>query len=198
MVDGYLMHHGIKGQKWGVRRFQNEDGTYTAEGRQRRIYRNNIIRNRPYTKDVNNIVDTMSRKDKMLLGTSTKKNEKWIDPKYELETLTNKAKTVVIKEGKTPVSFVEIWTNGSNTGEIAIGTNKNYRGKGYASKAAKKAIKWADTYGKTSIKELKWIPKETNTASINLAKKLGFEESKEQNLDGYLELIRKNPNYKGG
>lgn len=31
-----LYHHGIKGQKWGVRRFQNEDGTYTAEGKSRR------------------------------------------------------------------------------------------------------------------------------------------------------------------
>lgn len=29
------MHHGIKGQKWGVRRFQNEDGTLTAEGKAR-------------------------------------------------------------------------------------------------------------------------------------------------------------------
>lgn len=25
--DEYLQHHGIKGQKWGVRRFQNHDGT---------------------------------------------------------------------------------------------------------------------------------------------------------------------------
>lgn len=23
----FLAHHGIKGQKWGIRRFQNEDGT---------------------------------------------------------------------------------------------------------------------------------------------------------------------------
>lgn len=31
-----LSHHGIKGQKWGVRRFQNEDGSYTDEGQKRR------------------------------------------------------------------------------------------------------------------------------------------------------------------
>lgn len=28
-------HHGIKGQKWGVRRYQNSDGSYTDEGRKR-------------------------------------------------------------------------------------------------------------------------------------------------------------------
>lgn len=31
----YLAHHGIKDQKWGVRRFQNKDGSLTAEGRLR-------------------------------------------------------------------------------------------------------------------------------------------------------------------
>ena len=37
-TDGlYLMHHGIKGQKWGVRRYQNPDGSLTAEGRKRII-----------------------------------------------------------------------------------------------------------------------------------------------------------------
>lgn len=32
----YLIHSGIRGQKWGIRRFQNKDGTWTAEGKKRR------------------------------------------------------------------------------------------------------------------------------------------------------------------
>ena len=31
-----LYHHGIKGQKWGVRRYQNADGTLTSAGKKRR------------------------------------------------------------------------------------------------------------------------------------------------------------------
>lgn len=53
-----LYHHGILGQKWGVRRYQNPDGTYTAKGKIRRkqveadiaklasIYKNNKELNR--------------------------------------------------------------------------------------------------------------------------------------------------------
>lgn len=34
--DSYLAHYGIKGMKWGVRRYQNKDGSYTAAGKRRR------------------------------------------------------------------------------------------------------------------------------------------------------------------
>lgn len=30
-----LCHYGILGQKWGVRRYQNPDGTWTEEGKKR-------------------------------------------------------------------------------------------------------------------------------------------------------------------
>lgn len=35
MYGDQLFHHGIKGQKWGVRRYQNTDGSLTAAGKQR-------------------------------------------------------------------------------------------------------------------------------------------------------------------
>ena len=34
-MDSYIAHHGIIGMKWGVRRYQNKDGTLTNAGKTR-------------------------------------------------------------------------------------------------------------------------------------------------------------------
>lgn len=39
-----LYHHGIKGQRWGVRRYQNPDGSYTSEGKARRSSENGSVK----------------------------------------------------------------------------------------------------------------------------------------------------------
>lgn len=35
MTDTYIEHFGVKGMKWGVRRYQNKDGSLTPAGKKR-------------------------------------------------------------------------------------------------------------------------------------------------------------------
>lgn len=44
MTTNVLMHHGVKGQKWGVRRYQNSDGTLTAAGKRRYQYNDGTLK----------------------------------------------------------------------------------------------------------------------------------------------------------
>lgn len=39
-----LYHHGILGMKWGIRRFQNKDGSLTAEGRKRQNEKDGFLK----------------------------------------------------------------------------------------------------------------------------------------------------------
>lgn len=60
-LNNELYHHGIKGQRWGVRRFQNEDGSLTNAGEQRYNTGNN-----QYTK----VTATSSERKKYSTGNS--------------------------------------------------------------------------------------------------------------------------------
>lgn len=61
-----LYHHGIKGQKWGVRRYQNEDGSLTAAGKQK------LVQNRSRQLLSNNKTNTISSNKKTLVSNKSK------------------------------------------------------------------------------------------------------------------------------
>lgn len=50
-----MYHHGIKGQRWGIRRYQNEDGSLTPEGQKR--YERDVRENNAKKKDNRAIID---------------------------------------------------------------------------------------------------------------------------------------------
>ncbi|MDO4379003.1 MAG: hypothetical protein Q4C64_07755, partial [Erysipelotrichia bacterium] len=54
-------HHGILGMKWGVRRYQNPDGSLMAEGRER--YSKNSSDYESYRKNLNKDPKTLSNKE---------------------------------------------------------------------------------------------------------------------------------------
>ena len=55
IATNYLEHHGILGQKWGVRRFQNEDGSLTKAGEKR--YSDNAEPKNNSSKTAKSVVD---------------------------------------------------------------------------------------------------------------------------------------------
>lgn len=63
MDNQELLHWGIKGMKWGQRRFQNRDGTLTAAGKKR--YNKEMARLREEEKVLKNKEATKAKLDKL-------------------------------------------------------------------------------------------------------------------------------------
>lgn len=88
----YLIHYGIEGQKWGVRRFQNEDGTYTSEGLERRRA---LIENgaHPLSREVRKATregDRAAKYNLMLAANQNRSNRKFDKYSSKLETQKSK------------------------------------------------------------------------------------------------------------
>jgi predicted metal-dependent phosphoesterase TrpH len=81
-----LCHYGIKGQKWGVRRFQNPDGTLTTKGKKR--YRKDY----DHLKTTQNLADRAKTTNRTGISVVDKYNSKHYSKqaKRELKSLVRK------------------------------------------------------------------------------------------------------------
>ena len=115
-MNNELNHHGIKGQKWGIRRFQNKDGSLTLAGRKRQKQNNDGPTHEDHSKS-HSIKSVKSMSDKELRDRINRLN---MERQYA--QLTAQEKSV----GKKIVSEVLL-----NVGkELAKEYLKNYAKKG--------------------------------------------------------------------
>ena len=96
--NAYLAHHGVKGQKWGVRRYQNEDGSLTKSGLKR--YSTNSAGKA--TKSLNRIEKQNAKlvaKSALSKVKAQKAYQKGNDKAYEKHMNESKAADKAIKAG---------------------------------------------------------------------------------------------------
>lgn len=213
----YIAHYGIKGQSWGVRRFQNEDGTLTEEGKKRYGYYDKPDGTKDYNrinKDAANDAREYARAKAYYgdgAGTRRKKiknqiSERMKDPDYK-KAFDEQMKSQNMEEHQKAANRERKWEDTKESvGKTARGVKNLLLGVGSASIAALSIYSVAKytgigakikDWGKTALSKITGLFKPKQTFSNddeyydNLLKQESRQEREDRNARAAVERAKK-------
>lgn len=157
MEQEYLVHHGILGMKWGIRRFQNKDGSLTAAGKKRQEELDNEQSNKPAKKSVKDMSDSELKE----ALTRQRMEREYLDLNRQISELNPKK----VSAGKRFISYV-----GNNVIKPA------------ATEAAKNTL---SKFFQDKSSKLLGLDKDTLDSLKNESEKLRLKRNIEENKDWF-------------
>lgn len=134
MEDNYLIHYGILGMKWGIRRYQNKDGTLTKDGINR--YRNSqkdASRSKSLRQDKNNRnsypvekYQGMQRENKLMRNSVTEQKARELIEKYGSQPTGTIASFSMVTSGASNLADKLYQIKKTNEQLNELNSNKKY------------------------------------------------------------------------
>lgn len=195
MQSDYLQHHGILGQKWGVRRFQNKDGSLTPAGKKKlygkgadggyESYKSRLKRSMDAAKYEEDIAKNQKKLDKATSKGNSSKIQKYSQIDKILKTnrdhMVKDLSPEMIKLGKDYIEIHKATTIGTiiagPLGGIGAGTAKMV------------STKVRDTEREVQRQEAE------RKGAYNAEKKIAFENASREKADQAANEFHKNGVY---